>query len=168
MADAAAAAGGIPRCPQPVSTGELRGEAASRPPLDIVTGAFSYTGRAIAERLLSAGRRIRTLSRTPAPPGSGIEAVPFSFEDPARLRHDLAGADVLYNTYWIRFEHGGATFERAVENTLVLWRCARDAGIRRVVHVSVTNASEVSPLPYFRNKARLERELPRHVSSWAV
>lgn len=75
---------------------------------------------------------------------------------------------MLYNTYWIRFENGGLTFAQAVENTLLLWRCARDAGIGRVVHVSVTNASDASPLPYFRNKARLERELPRHAPSWAV
>ena len=141
---------------------------ADEAPLDVVTGAFSYTGRAIAEQLLVAGRRVRTLSRTPAPSGSPVEAVPFSFGDPERLRRDLAGADVLYNTYWIRFEHGGLTFTRAVANTLELWRCARDAGIRRIVHVSVTNASEASPLPYFRNKARLERELPLLARSWAV
>jgi uncharacterized protein YbjT (DUF2867 family) len=141
---------------------------ADEAPVDVVTGAFSYTGRAITEQLLAAGRRVRTLSRTPAPPGSPVEAVPFSFGDPQRLRSDLAGAEVLYNTYWIRFEHHGLTFDRAVANTLVLWRCARDAGIRRVVHVSVTNAREGSPLPYFRNKARLESELPRHARSWAV
>jgi nucleoside-diphosphate-sugar epimerase len=137
-------------------------------PLDVVTGAFSYTGRAIAEQLLAAGRRVRTLSRTSAPPGSPIEAVPYSFGDPQRLRCDLAGAEVLYNTYWIRFDRGALTFDHAVANTLELWRCAREAGIRRVVHVSVTNASETSPLPYFRTKARLERELPHCARSWAV
>jgi uncharacterized protein YbjT (DUF2867 family) len=137
-------------------------------PTDVVTGAFSYTGRAIAERLLASGRRVRTLSRSPAPPGSPIEAVGFSFDDPGQLRRDLSGAEVLYNTYWVRFAHGATTFERAVENTLTLWRCARDAGIRRVVHVSVTSASEGSRLPYFRHKAVLERELQAHASSWAV
>lgn len=135
---------------------------------DVVTGAFSYTGRAIAERLLGAGRRVRTLSRTSAPTGSRVDVVPFSFDDPDLLRRDLAGAEVLYNTYWIRFPHGVMTFERAVENTLTLWRCARDAGIRRVVHVSVTNASQASPLAYFCHKARLERELASHASSWAA
>jgi uncharacterized protein YbjT (DUF2867 family) len=136
--------------------------------LDVVTGAFSYTGRAIAERLLASGRRVRTLSRTPAPAGSPVEAVPFSFDDPARLRRDLEGAETLYNTYWIRFAHGAATFERAVGNTLTLWRSARDAGVRRIVHVSVTSASAASPLPYFRNKGLLERELRMHAASWAI
>jgi uncharacterized protein YbjT (DUF2867 family) len=135
---------------------------------DVVTGAFSYTGRAIAERLLASGRRVRTLSRSPAPPGSPIQTLGFSFDDPGRLRRDLAGAEVLYNTYWIRFPYGATTFEGAVENTLTLWRCARDAGIRRIVHVSVTAASERSRLPYFQQKAILERELPAQAASWAI
>jgi uncharacterized protein YbjT (DUF2867 family) len=136
--------------------------------IDVVTGAFSYTGSAIAEQLLGAGRGVRTLSRTPAPRGSPVESVQFSFDQPDRLCRHLAGADVLYNTYWIRFPYGGMTFGRAVENTLTLWRCAREAGVRRVVHVSVTNASEASTLPYFRHKGVLERELDTHAESWAV
>jgi uncharacterized protein YbjT (DUF2867 family) len=39
----------------------------------------------------------------------------------------------------------------------VLLDRARRAGIRRVVHVSVSNAREASDLPYYRNKGRLER-----------
>jgi uncharacterized protein YbjT (DUF2867 family) len=35
-------------------------------PLDVVTGAFSFTGRAIAEELLARGREARTLARAPA------------------------------------------------------------------------------------------------------
>lgn len=134
----------------------------------VVTGAFSYTGRFIAARLLDEGFRVRTLSRTPAPAGSPIDAVPFSFDDQGRLRRDLSGADVLYNTYWIRFAHGGTTFDDAVANTLTLWRAARAVGVRRIVHVSVTQADESSPLPYFRAKARLERLLREAGGSWAV
>ncbi|HEX2149966.1 MAG TPA: epimerase, partial [Actinomycetota bacterium] len=73
---------------------------------DVVTGAFSYTGKAIAARLLEQGRAIRTLTQRTAPEGSPIEAFPFNFDQPELLRQTLKGADTVYNTYWVRFERG--------------------------------------------------------------
>jgi uncharacterized protein YbjT (DUF2867 family) len=131
----------------------------TRPDLDVVTGAFSFTGRAIAEALLDRDRRVRTLTRSdlPADPLAGrIERAELQFREEPALRMALGGADTLYNTYWVRFAHGETTFERAVANTRVLLRAAVAAGIRRVVHVSVTNPARDSPLPYFRGKAEVE------------
>jgi NADH dehydrogenase len=126
--------------------------------LDVVTGAFSYTGRHIAEALLARGRTVRTLTRRPPPAGhplaERVEAAPFAFDD--SLVESLRGSDTLYNTYWVRFERGETTFARAVENTTTLFRAARNAGVRRVVHVSVANAEAGSPYPYFRGKAATE------------
>lgn len=136
---------------------------------DVVTGAFSYTGRAIAERLLAEGRRVRTLTRRdqPSHPLAGrVETAPLCFDE--RLVACLRGADTLYNTYWIRFERGASTFTRAVENSRRLFAAARDAGVRRVVHLSVSNAAEVSPLAYFRGKAEVERALAASGVSHAV
>ena len=130
--------------------------------MDVVTGAFSYTGRAIAEELLRRGRAVRTLTRRPAPVdplAARIESAELQFRQPERLREALAGGNTLYNTYWIRFAHGTSTYERAVANTRVLLAAARDAGVRRLVHVSVTNADLHSPLPYFRAKAELEQDV---------
>ncbi|MDQ5821563.1 MAG: NAD(P)H-binding protein [Actinomycetota bacterium] len=144
-------------------SGARLAETTSQDDVDVVTGAFSFTGRAIAELLLVRGRGVRTLSRTPAPAGSPVEAAPFAFDDPAALTESLRGSDTLYNTYWIRFPRGGSSFEGAVENTRTLLRCAADAGVRRFVHVSVSNPSPDSPLPYFRGKADVEqavREAP--------
>ena len=124
--------------------------------LDAVTVAFSFTGRAIAELLLAHGRQVRTLSRAPGPAGSPVEFAPLQFADEAGLTESLHGAETHYNTYWIRFPRGGSTFERAVENTRTLLRCAEAAGVRRFVHVSVSNPSQDSPLPYFRGKAAVE------------
>jgi uncharacterized protein YbjT (DUF2867 family) len=136
--------------------------------VDVVTGAFSYTGRWIADRLARMGREVVTLSRSPAPPGSPIASRPLQFERPDELTHALRGADTLYNTYWIRFERGTTTFERAVANTRVLFEAALRAGVRRLVHVSVTNADESSPLPYFRGKGQLEQDLAASGASFAV
>lgn len=136
--------------------------------MEAVTGAFSFTGRWIAERLLASGREVRTLSRTPPPPGSPIRAEPLQFRDEEALTRSLAGAETLYNTYWIRFERSGNTFDRAVENTRVLLRAARRAGVRRIVHVSVTNPSASSPLPYFRGKAQVEVDVAASGLSYAI
>jgi len=55
-----------------------------------------------------------------------------------------------------------------VTNTLTLFEAARQAGVRRVVQVSITNPSETSPLEYFRGKARLERGLIESGLSYAI
>ena len=141
------------------------------PALDVVTGAFGYTGKYITRELLARGRRVRTLTGHPDRPnpfGVESEVFPYAFDDPPRLVDALRGADVLYNTYWIRFPKGERTFERAVEHTRILFRAAKEAGVRRVVHVSITNPSEDSPLPYFRGKALCEQALKETGLSYAI
>jgi NADH dehydrogenase len=127
-----------------------------------VTGAFGYSGRYIAAHLLDEGREVITLTNSLAranPFGGRVRAFPLAFDEPQRLAQSLAGVDVLYNTYWVRFNHKLFTHAQAVQNTLVLFEAARQAGVRRIVHVSITNPSEDSPLEYFAGKARLERAL---------
>ena len=139
--------------------------------MDVVTGAFSFTGRAIAEELLDRGRNVRTLTRCDAPSdplATRIERAELQFRDEKGLRRALDGVDTLFNTYWVRFAHGETTFGRAVENTRVLLRAADAAGARRVVHVSVTNPSPASPLPYFRGKAEVERDVEGSGLSYAI
>jgi len=141
------------------------------PELYVVTGAFGYSGRYIARRLLQAGARVRTLTNSPgrANPFAGrVESRPFHFDDRASLVESLRGARVLYNTYWVRFNQAGFKHATAVENTLKLFEAARQAGVRRVVHVSITNPSSDSPLEYFSGKARLEQALIESGLSHAI
>lgn len=136
--------------------------AQQEPRTAVVTGARGFTGRRIARRLLDRGVAVRSLTDHPdrgRPLDGEVETHPYTFDEPDRLEAFLAGADVLFNTYWIRFEHGGSTFRDAVRNSRTLFLAAREAGLRRVVHVSITNPEPGSPLPYFRGKARVEREL---------
>jgi uncharacterized protein YbjT (DUF2867 family) len=125
---------------------------------DVVTGAFGYSGAAIARELLTAGRRVRTLTSHPRN-DHDIEALPLDFTDADGLARSLDGADTLYNTYWVRFSHGQNTQDQAVRNSRVLFEAAKRAGIQRVVHVSILHAAPDSPYPYFRGKAEVEREL---------
>ena len=139
--------------------------------MDVVTGAFGYTGKYITRRLLSQGRRVRTLTGHPERPnpfGAQVDAAPFQFDRPDALAESLRGAATLYNTYWVRFAHGGTTFEEAIRNTQTLFAAAAAAGVRGLVHVSISNPSEDSPLPYFRGKAILERALAQSGLSQAI
>src|SRR5437764_5632705 len=106
--------------------------------LHVVTGAFGFTGKHVARRLLEAGVSVRTLTAHPDRSSelrSAIEVRPLQFSDGRRLASDLQGARVLYNTYWVRFAHGGTTYESAVANSLALIRAAEEAGVERIVHV---------------------------------
>jgi uncharacterized protein YbjT (DUF2867 family) len=138
--------------------------------LDVVTGAFSYSGAAITRELRAAGHRVRTLTGHPerAPAGPDIEVRPLDFTDPARLTEALQGAHTLYNTYWVRFARGRVDHDAAVANSRVLFEAAARASVRRIVHVSITNPSLDSPYPYFRGKARVEQSLAGTGVSCAV
>ena len=136
-----------------------------------VTGAFGYSGKYIARRLLAAGRNVMTLTNSlhrENPFGERVRAVPFNFDAPEKLEGSLRGISVLYNTYWVRFNHAGFTHADAVRNTETLFRAAKAAGVGRVVHISITNPSEDSPLEYFACKARLERALAESGLSYSI
>jgi nucleoside-diphosphate-sugar epimerase len=136
-----------------------------------VTGAFGYSGKYIAERLLGEGKSVITLTNSYGrenPFGDQLRAVPFHFDEPEKLFESLRGVSVLYNTYWVRFNHANFTHADAVRNTLILFEAAKKAGVERVVHVSITNPSEDSQLEYFSGKAKLERALVEGGLSYAI
>ena len=139
--------------------------------LHAVTGVFGYSGKYIARRLLDQGLEVLTLTNSPQrrnPFGEAVRAEPFHFDQPQRLVQSLRGVAVLYNTYWVRFNHRGFRFADAVHNTRILFDAARQAGVRRIVHVSITNPSVDSPLEYFRGKAQLEQALKESGLSYAI
>ena len=136
-----------------------------------VTGAFGYSGKYVAQRLLEQGRAVITLTNSVNrvnPFGERVKAFPFNFDQPDELAESLAGVEVLYNTYWVRFNHKTFTHADAVRNTITLFQAAKKAGVRRLVHVSITNPMEDSPREYFSGKARLERALIESCMSYAI
>lgn len=139
--------------------------------LDVVTGAFGFTGSRIAERLLGAGREVRTISRRP-PGGHAlaqrVAVQPYGFSQPDELRDQLRGVDVLYITYWMRFPRGGVTFEPIVENVRRLVAAAVAADVRRLVYISVSNATHDASTAYFRAKAEAEEAVRASGRSYAI
>lgn len=136
-----------------------------------VTGAFGYSGKYIAQRLLRQGQRVMTLTNSPHrqnPFRGEVRAYPFNFDTPRELTRSLQGVSVLYNTYWVRFNSEQFCLAEALKNSLTLFRCAREAGVERIVHVSILNAETVQGLEYFRSKAELEKQLEASGISYCI
>ncbi len=137
----------------------------------VVTGAFSYSGKYITRRLLARGEQIITFTNHPDrgdPFGGQVVPYPLDFNDPQNLSSHLQGVDALINTYWVRFDRGGNTQPRAVENTRILIKAAASAGVNRIVHISITNPSPDSHLPYFSGKAANEQAVIDSGMSYAI
>jgi uncharacterized protein YbjT (DUF2867 family) len=141
-----------------------------------ITGAFSYTGKYATRLLLDRGYEVRTLTGHPPrghadrpnPFGDRIQIFPCSFNHPEELRRSLEGASTLINTYWVRFPRGEMNFETAVRNTRTLVERAKEAGVGRIVHVSIANPSLESSLAYYRGKAQAEQAVIASGLSYAI
>ena len=136
-----------------------------------VTGATGYTGRYIARLLLEKGHTVQSITGHPDranPFGDQVPLHPFNFDRPDLLAETLAGTDTLFNTYWIRVNYGGRTHEQCVEQTKVMFDAAKAAGVRRIVHISITNPDPTSDLPYFRGKGQLEDALRNLGVSYSI
>ncbi|MDR1877281.1 MAG: NAD(P)H-binding protein [Flavobacteriaceae bacterium] len=125
----------------------------------VITGALGYSGKYVAEKLIQEGKEVKTITNSlhkANPFGEKLKIEPFNFDRPDELTKSLQGYDVLVNTYWVRFNHSGFNHSQAVTNTKIMIDCAKKAGIKKFIHVSITNPSINSKLEYFRGKAELE------------
>jgi NADH dehydrogenase len=130
--------------------------------MDIVTGSFGYIGKYVTRKLIEGGRDVRTITTHPNKPnpfGERVQAYSYHFENPEKLTEILSGGDILFNTYWVRFNYQDSSFEKALANTVTLFDCAKKAGIKKIIHISVTNPAEDDPLPYYKGKALQEKAL---------
>jgi uncharacterized protein YbjT (DUF2867 family) len=137
----------------------------------VITGAFSYTGRYVARMLLERGHFLRTLTFHPeggAGFGDRVEVHPYNFDKPEELRRSLQGATTLINTYWVRFPRGPVNFDTAVRHSRTLIQAAVDAGVRRIVQVSIAHPAADSPLAYYRGKAAVEQAVCDSGLSYAL
>jgi len=137
----------------------------------VITGANGFTGRYVAENLLERGWEVATLTGHPGRPfplKDKVEIMEYGFDRPHDLSRKLEGADALFNSYWIRFNRRKNNFGRAMANTMNLIMSAKEAGVKRIVHISVTNPSQESSLPYFHYKALAEEEIKKSGLSYAI
>lgn len=136
-----------------------------------MTGAFGFSGKYITQKLISSGKKVRTLTNHPKYEhswGDQLEVEPLNLINPYELAEAVEGATTIYNTYWIRFPRGCMTFEQAEQNTFRFIKAAAKAGVKRFIHISITNPDLASPLPYFRGKARIEEAIRASGMSYAI
>ncbi|MEQ8222271.1 MAG: NAD-dependent epimerase/dehydratase family protein [Candidatus Eremiobacterota bacterium] len=136
-----------------------------------VTGAYGYSGKYIAGLLLDEGYEVRTLTDSQNrsnPFGDKVKSWPYHFDNFNKMVESLKNVSVLYNTYWVRFNYTDFKHSAAVDNTLKLFKAAREAGVKKIVHISITNPSEISHLEYFSGKAKLEKALINSGMSYSI
>ncbi|MGH7261084.1 MAG: SDR family oxidoreductase [Nitrospiraceae bacterium] len=139
--------------------------------LNVVTGGLSYIGKFITQRLVSQGKKVLVLTnhlQRDNPFGNQVMVAPYDFDRHDMLVGRLKGVSTLYNTYWVRFDHGLVSFEKAIANTERLIKAAEAAGIKKFVHISVSNPSQDAPFPYYRGKAVLEKLIAQSRLSHAI
>ena len=124
--------GGFLRPSAPRVEHSLRG--AMENELHAVTGAFGYSGKYIAKRLIDERHRVITITNSldrKSPFGDKIKVFPFNFDEPEKLEETFQGVSVLYNTYWVRFNHKTFTHADAVRNTEIMFKAAKKAGVKK-------------------------------------
>ncbi len=127
-----------------------------------VTGATGFVGRHVAAVLAGRGHRVRALARRPAQArrrlGPAAELVPGHLGDGAALAALVRGADAVIHLVGIIVEAGSATFREVhVEGTRRALAAARDAAVRRFVHMSAVGArDQPGATRYHRTKWQAE------------
>jgi NADH dehydrogenase len=122
-----------------------------------VVGGTGFLGRHVSAALAEAGWTVRLLSRR-----TGCDARELGPEP-------LRGCDAVVNLAGLKREEGGQTF-RAVHVDLVerLVGAMKDAGVRRLVHVSVVVARPDPSLPYHDTKWRGEEVVRASGLDWTI
>lgn len=131
-----------------------------------ITGALGFTGKYIAGQLIEKGCTVQTLTNSPERPnpfGNKLNILPLDFDNLENLTNSLRGTDVFYITYWVRFAYKSKDltflYSQGEENTKKLFDAAKNAGVSKIVYISISNPDEELPYEYFYRKARIEKHL---------
>ena len=113
-----------------------------------------FVGRRVVRHLREFGTRVRVVSRHRGrAEDDGVEQIVADAHDERSVAAAVAGADGVVNAISLYVQHGSDTFHSVhVEAAGKIARAARQAGIRRFVHISGIGANTASPSPYIRSR----------------
>lgn len=119
----------------------------------LITGASGNIGRQVVQQLVDRGAAVRALVRDPSKATfpESVEVVQGDLLDVAALRRAMAGVSTL-------FLLNGVVPDEFTQ-ALVTLNVARDAGVERVVYLSVIHSDRYVNVPHFAGKFGVERML---------
>jgi uncharacterized protein YbjT (DUF2867 family) len=117
----------------------------------LVTGATGQVGRQVIQQLVSRGADVRALVRDPAKAElpAGVEIAKGDLLDVDSLRGAFSGVSTLFLL--------NAVVADEFTQALIALNVARQAGVRRVVYLSVIHADRYVNVPHFAGKFGVER-----------
>lgn len=117
----------------------------------LVTGSTGTIGSLVVRGLVAQGAHVRALSRDPgrAVFPTGVTAVKGDMTDIPSMRAALKGIDTLFLI--------NAVTADEVTQAISTLGLAREAGIRRIVYLSVLNSDAFTDVPHFAGKYTVER-----------
>jgi uncharacterized protein YbjT (DUF2867 family) len=117
----------------------------------LVTGATGNVGRNVVEQLTARGADVRALVRDPAKASfpAGVDVVQGDLLDDDSLRAAMSGVSTL-------FLLNGVVADEFTQ-ALIALNVAREAGIERLVYLSVIHSDVYVNVPHFAGKFGVER-----------
>jgi uncharacterized protein YbjT (DUF2867 family) len=117
----------------------------------LVTGATGNVGRQVVQQLIDRGADVRALVRNPdtANLPASVQTVQGDLLDPDSLRGALEGVSTLFLL--------NAVVADEFTQALLALNLAREAGIERIVYLSVIHSDLYSNVPHFAGKYGVER-----------
>lgn len=121
----------------------------------IVTGATGTIGRQVVEQLVKRGADVRALVRDPSKANfpTGVDVVQGDLLDVDSLRSAFSGASTLFLL--------NAVVPDEYTQALIGLNVAREAGIERIVYLSVIHSDLYVNVPHFAGKFGVERMIER-------
>jgi nucleoside-diphosphate-sugar epimerase len=134
-----------------------------------LTGATGFVGRATLDRLVEAGWHVRALTRRDQPKRAGVAWVHGALDRPDSLAALCEGADAALHVAGVVNAPDAAGFEVGnVTGTANMLAAAKNAGVRRFVHVSSLAAKHPELSMYGASKARAERLVGTSMLDWTI
>jgi uncharacterized protein YbjT (DUF2867 family) len=134
-----------------------------------VFGGTGFVGRRVVRHLRESGTRVRVVSRHRGrAEDDGIEQITADAHDERSVAAAVAGADGVVNAISLYVQHRSDTFHSVhMETAGKIAKAAKQAGIKRLVHISGIGANTASPSPYIRSRgegeAAVQTAFPRAV-----
>lgn len=138
-------------------------------PVLAITGGTGFVGGHLIAAARAAGFHLRALTRGWRPSNGSLEWIEGALDRPDSLAALAAGADAIVHIAGLINAPDRAGFDAVnVAGTAAMIDAARQAGVRRFIHISSLAAREPALSDYGWSKARAERLVAASGLDWTI